>query len=328
LHIKKRPALFNADNKSISILSKRGEPVDTPEYVHNTIFAGTARTAIEQYCKTREPVLILGETGTGKDKSASLIYENGPMQDNPFYSIDCALLSEKQFASLLANDNSPLNTVHTTLYLKNMHILSKTQFIRLARYFEHSDLIKRNHLIFSVNPDADSVCDISTIINLLKNSLSCLTLYLPPLREHVNDIPAIAALYINYLNVELGKQIIGFDAGSLMLLQEYSWPCNINQLCRVIKELVITTEIPYITAAKVESVLRKEKLLAVKDGLPASRGSIPFDLNRTLYEINYDIICTVLADEKMNHSRAARRLGIGRNTLWRMLKAHQSTTSP
>jgi transcriptional regulator with PAS, ATPase and Fis domain len=323
VHIKKRPALFNAENKSISIFRKREEPIDTSEYVHDTIFAGTVRATIEQYCKTQDPVLILGETGTGKDKSASLIYENGPMRDNPFYSINCALLNEKQFVSLLANDNSPLNTIRTTLYLKNIHALSKTQFIRLSRYFEHSDLRKRNHLIFSVSLDTDPICDISTITNLLKNSLSCLTLYLPPLREHINDIPAIVALYINYLNMELGKQIIGFDAESLMLLKEYSWPYNINQLCRVIKELAITTEIPYITAAKVESVLKKEKLLTVKDGLLASRGSIPFDLNRTLYEINYDIICTVLADEKMNHSKAALRLGIGRNTLWRILKAHQ-----
>ena len=86
-----------------------------------------------------------------------------------------------------------------------------------------------------------------------------MTIHLPPLRERMEELPTISSLYLGNLNVELARQIIGFEPEAMALLETYDWPCNYTQFKRVINELAVITSTPYISARDVRSLLEKER---------------------------------------------------------------------
>lgn len=136
------------------------------------------------------------------------------------------------------------------------------------------------------------------------NQLSCVTLYMPPLRQRAEDLPALSSLYLNSLNISMVNQIIGFEPDAMALLQQFDWPYNYTQFKRILSELALVTTTPYITAEHVAQVLKKESEPAVS----ASRAGVTsINLNRTLDEITHDVIRQVLAENGGNQSAAAKR---------------------
>ena len=155
---------------------------------------------------------------------------------------------------------------------------------------------------------------------VLLNEHRCIAFPLPPLRERMEELPNILALYTNQMNVKFGKQIVGFSQEALERMTAYSWPRNLDQLHWVMREIALLTDSAYVTAQTVETVLAKEEELGrtgVEAGLPG------LCMDQTLEEMTYDIVCAVLAEEHGSKERTAARLGIGRTTLWRILKNHE-----
>ena len=99
------------------------------------------------------------------------------------------------------------------------------------------------------------------------------------------------------------------------LLRQYDWPENYTQLKRVLDELASITETSYISSLYIRQFLEEENKI-----FACSREEKPFDFERTLDEINRDIISQVLEKTKGNQTAAAKKLGISRSTLWRLLK--------
>lgn len=316
--ILKIPSLFQEYDKTISIYNDcENKEISSEQIIENNSanFVGNIHTLIERYAPSASPVLIMGESGTGKAKAATLLYRNGPYHRRPFYVIDCSLLTERKWNSLLSNENSPFHDINTTIHIKNIGKLSNTELSKLYTYIEDTGMIKRNRLIFSlITPDPNA----GDIKNYMLNKLSCLLLPTEPLRERLEDLSSIATLYINQMNALLGKQIIGFDADAFHLIKNYHWPDNLDQFRRVLKELAVLTSTSYISEYNVRMVLKQEE--STESSLKIPRYSLPLDLSQPLNKITYDIIQTVMAEENMNKERTARRLGISRSTLWRILK--------
>ena len=152
------------------------------------------------------------------------------------------------------------------------------------------------------------------------NLLSCMTIHLPPLRERMEELPPISSLYLGNLNVELARQIIGFEPEAMALLETYDWPCNYTQFKRVINELAVITSTPYISARDVRSLLEKERASSsTGSGQAEETRHTGLDINRTLDEITCDLIGQVLSQNNGNQSAAAKQLGISRTTLWRYM---------
>lgn len=179
-------------------------------------------------------------------------------------------------------------------------------------------------MLFSLTQNSDENRPAyTTVKEYLENRLYCLNLKLPPLREHPQDIPGIAGVYIGQFNIALGKEIVGFSPNAMDLMQSFLWPNNLPQLRRIVQELVAVTDTPYIKEKDVSYFLNQEK----HGSLPAVPAS-PIDLSRSLDEISYQIIEEVLKEEHMNKERTAKRLGISRSTLWRILKNHDTASAP
>lgn len=319
LCIQKKETLFQENDNILSIYNKSEDVAnDFTTYYSGMNRVGSAQYLIDEYSTSYFPVLITGEIGTGKDKAAYLLYKNGPYQTSPYYVIDCNMINDKKWYSLIRDEKSPLNNLYTTIYFKNIEALSDVQFTTLLSFLDSSDLAKRNRLIFSMITPLDEKANIH---NYLASQLSCLSLPLLPLRERTEDIPSITTLYINELNSSLGKQIVGFQPQAIELMKSYPWPRNLDQLRRIIRQLVTVTNTSYITTESVQSLLRLENISDHKSSSSISSDSL--NLKQTLDEITYDIIRMVLEEENMSKDKTARRLGISRSTLWRILKAHE-----
>ena len=90
------------------------------------------------------------------------------------------------------------------------------------------------------------------------NMLGCVPLPIKPLREQKNDIVPSAALYIDTLNQNLGRQVVGLEDGAAKLLMEYDYPCNRTQFKRILKKAVLETSTAYISRDTIEKILKEE----------------------------------------------------------------------
>jgi len=313
----KREAVF-LDNKGIHFTNRKDDNSEQLTYYYGAANSiGGIRSTIESYVQSPFPVLILGEAGTGKDAAATYLYENGPYANKSFCTIDCELLGEKGWSAMMASPSSPLHDTGCTLYFKNLCHLSISKIKELTSFAEATNLCKRNRLVFSFLTDSDNNAD-HPICDCLIKKLGCLTLLLPPLRQRAQDISSLATLYINQLNLQLGKQIIGFDPSALEKMKSFGWPHNLDQFKRVLRELVITTPQFYISGETVSACLKKEEeMYLLQSAAPAGN----LDLTQTLDRINYDIVRIVMNQEGDSPTRTAARLGLSRSTVWRMLKA-------
>ena len=285
-----------------------------------TSSSGTIQGTLEQLNQNQYPLMITGEPGSGKEQVVGVLYSRSQLCNNPLITINCPLLGDKGWNFLTNHYNSPLGDNNNTIYFKELNALSELQRKQLLSIIVDMNLCKRNRMIFScITKPGETM---SAAAQEYVNSLGCLTLYMPPLREMTQEIPTLSSLYLSTLNVNLATQIIGFEPDALPPMLDYDWPYNYTQFKRVLSELAIMTKTPYISLATVNGLLDKERTALLHDDFTAGTSSeIPgFDTNRTLEEMNHDIINRVLKEVGGNQSAAAKRLGIGRTTLWRYLK--------
>lgn len=269
--------------------------------------------SLEQYAQSNYPVMIMGEQGTGKEQLARLIYAKSKLQNYPMTIIDCERINPRSWEFLTNDNNSPLSDTNTTIYIQSMDCLSEDQFKEFCSIIKDLNLHHRNRIIFTNSEDKET-----SVIRTQKliNTFSCLTLKLSPLRDRKADIPNLSSLYISVLNMRLAKEIIGFEPNAMKLLQEYNWPFNYDQFKRILNELVVSASSSYVTETAVSELLGKE----LSDAFINDNGKIYVNLNQTLEQINYDIVKILLNEEANNQSNVAKRLGISRTTLWRMLQ--------
>ena len=148
--------------------------------------------------------------------------------------------------------------------------------------------------------------------------LGALTLELPPLRSRSDEIPSLSSLYLNSLNLELGKQISGFEPRAIEMLRQYPWPNNYTQFKNLLRSLATLTNGPYIRSSSVADLLSKERSLR---SAPAAHPAavVSTDTSRTLESIIGEVVQQTVAAHGGNRAAAARQLGISRTTLWRYL---------
>ncbi len=272
---------------------------------------------IDQIGQSTAPVIFTGEDGTGKESIVSMLYIKGLLRNSPLVSINCSLLNERSWAFLMEHHNSPLADEGSTLYFSNVDVLSLERQYQLIAVLTEMDVCQRNRVMISC------VCQsgeyISKVGALFREKLSCLSLYLPPLRQLSHQIPTLMNLCLSHMNVNMPIQILGAEPEALSLLQRYNWPHNYTQFRRVIEELAVTGTSQIITADNVRQVLLKERHVGAFSS-QKENAATPLDLNRTLAEISQDIAIRVVGETDGNHTAAAKRLGISRTTLWRLLQ--------
>jgi DNA-binding NtrC family response regulator len=282
---------------------------------------------------TESPVLILGETGSGKGVLARWLHENSPRADEAFVDLNCAGLSRElletelfghekgAFTSATASKQGLFEVAHRgTIFLdevgdvdlqiqpKLLKVLEEQRFRRVGDVRDRQVDVR---LIAATHQDLAELVREKKFREDLYFRVSTIPLSFPALRERIEDIPVLAQCFLERFCTDLGRGDITLDTESIAALQSYSWPGNVRELRNVIERAVLLCE---------------NKSIRLKDlHFDGNRGSRrPYlDTGLTLLELEKQHIERVLIEERGRVERAAKRLGIPRSSLYQKIKKHQ-----
>jgi hypothetical protein len=268
---------------------------------------------IALFARALSPVLITAEEGSDDRAVALALHKASAYSAQVQLEFDASTMDKKQFRQTLLSEDSPLAEKGVSIYFKDVDKLDAESQAMLVDFIRESKLNKRCFLIFSCHPSSVQSMESPLIRAFLEEAWQTNILSIPALASRREDIPSLVSLYINHYNYVLGRQLAGISDEGLMILSQFNWPQNIAQLRRIVHGIILHTNGREAGEQEVASVLYAERLLA----FPA----IPqVSLEGTLEEITRAIVRRVLEEEDMNQSKAAKRLGISRSTVWRMLK--------
>jgi DNA-binding NtrC family response regulator len=306
-------------------------------------FIGTSpaiRTLKEQAKKilsTESPVLILGETGTGKGVLARWLHENSPRAEEAFVDLNCAGLSRElletelfghekgAFTSATASKQGLFEVAHRgTIFLdevgdvdlqiqpKLLKVLEEKRFRRVGDVRDRQVDVR---LIAATHQDMGQLVREKRFRDDLYFRISTIPLSFPALRERIEDIPTMAQYLLDKVSADLGRGELHLDENCIQALKTYSWPGNIRELRNVIERAVLLSDQKTITINDLQF-----------DG-HTQVGSPFLDSRLTLLELEKQHIERVLQEERGRVEKAAKRLGIPRSSLYQKIKKHQIMTS-
>ena len=201
---------------------------------------GTQAAEIRSLALLRQPVFIYGEPGTGKEQIARYLYLHSSLANHPFIVVNCALLNEKTWDFLLNHYNSPLSATGNTIYFQNFESIPPQWSSELLAAIEETGLARRVRLIFSCSIVEGA--PVPEVLRHFSERLGSLALPLPSLRSRSDEIPSLSSLYLNSLNLELGKQLSGFEPRAIEMLRQYPWPNNYTQFKNVLRALAALSD--------------------------------------------------------------------------------------
>jgi two-component system NtrC family response regulator len=278
-------------------------------------------------------VLLLGETGTGKEVFAEAIHQASPRNTKPFVAINCSAFSKELLESELFGHKTGSFTGATkdkkglfeeanggTIFLDEIGELDHDLQAKLLRVLESQQFIKIGdtkttqvsvRILAATNRDLQEEAAKGNFRSDLFYRLSVFQIVLPPMRERKKDIGPLAISFIQLFAAKVNKQITGYTDDFLKKLEAYNWPGNIRELKNVIERAVILCDSNELDA----SLLPYEFAdTAAKTSNPVSA----FDLS----SIEKLHIQRVLNHTHGNRAEAARLLNIGVATLYRKLKEY------
>lgn len=281
----------------------------------DSVYIQPVRELLERAVRSSDSVLIWGAIGTEKASVARYIYRNGLHSAKPLICIDCQTLTVKQWHSYIDAPACPLNTSGFTVLFENLQAMPPELQGYVANYIEDTQLHKRHQLLSTCTQNPILLVQTQKLQPLLFRTLSQVQIHMPSLDSRQEDLEALSSVYIAQLNRTLGMQVIGLEADALELLKSFHWSLNLDLFHSVLYQLVLKTQGYYISAEDTRKVL--EQAQSGEGNVHTDKDWL--DLTKTLDEIEHDILLHVLQEENMNQSRTAKRLNIGRSTLWRKL---------
>ncbi len=305
------------------------------------------RSLAERYARTDATVLITGESGTGKEMVAQGIHNASTRRDHPFVAINCAAFPETLLESELFGYEEGAFTgsrrggrpglfesAHTgTIFLDEVGDVPVTLQTRLLRVLQERQVLRLGsndpspidvRVIAATNRDLRKAVARGQFRDDLYYRLNILPLHVPPLRLRPEDVRAIAADLLQRALLRHGVPSAHGRALSLLLprLQSYGWPGNVRELENVLERVAVLFADRDSTAR-----IGEEELRAVLPELydllePAEEEeAAETDLRSARGAQEQALVRRVLEECGGNQSEAAKRLGIGRSTLYRKLKA-------
>lgn len=275
-------------------------------------------TELSRALMQKNPVMIYGEVGIGKNYLAEMIYLKSKYVKNPFVVIDMSLISRQTWDFLINKSSSPLLDKGNTLFIKNIDAIDEHQLRQLLASIIDGEVAKRNQLILSCSAQRDLSPVSSLAVLKVINQLECLTISMVPLYGQYgtieNSIHLMLADFRKHNNSDVGS----VTPSAMSSLLHYRWPGNYDQMIRVINKVATLAGSGPITKEIVDDALATE--MNFIRGETTQTGNTLLDLSKPLNDISCDIVKIVLEQNQGNQSLAAKSLGISRTTLWRMLK--------
>jgi Nif-specific regulatory protein len=309
------------ENRGLREVARHDEPI----IGHSPAWQAVA-TLVERVAGTDATVLLLGETGTGKELTARAIHTLSPRQRRPFIAINCAALPETLLESELFGYEAGAFTGAVaqklgrfelaeggTLFLDEIGDLSLSTQVKLLRVLQEREFLRVGgvktiacdvRIIAATNRPLKKAMEQGAFRNDLYYRINVFPIHLPPLRERPEDVTLLIEHFVGLTAQELGRPKPAVTADALALLQVYSWPGNIRELRNVVERAVLLCDGDTITPGQ----LPKEITGEVQAPVAAEASSSLEDYEKAM-------IVKALREHDWNQSHAAQALGLSRDNL-------------
>jgi len=294
---------------------------------------------IRQVAPTQATVLLLGDTGTGKEMVAKAIHQLSRRAKKPMVTVHCAALApnlleselfghekgaftgatERRIGRFEQADGGTLfldeiGEIDASIQIKLLRLLGERTFERLG---SNKTITTDVRLISATNKDLAELVRAGTFREDLYYRLNVVKIRLPSLRERISDVPLLAQAFVNEFARINGKPVTGLSAEALDVLMHYAWPGNVRELRAAMEHAVVFCRGDCVTIRDLPSEVRSGvSALAGVAGERAISGEM------TVKDAERELIIKALKDCGGNRTLAARKLGISRRTLHRKLHAY------
>jgi transcriptional regulator with PAS, ATPase and Fis domain len=300
---------------------------------------------VKQFASTGSTILIVGETGTGKEILAQSIHNLSQRAKQAFVSINCAALSEQLLESELfgyeegaftgsKKGGKPglFETAHKgTIFLDEIGATSHNVQRHLLRVLQEREVMRIGaDRIIPVNVRVIAASNQELVEEVNKGSfredlffrLNVLNINIPPLRNRLEDLPYLIERFLKILSIEHKKDPFPIPKRCITKLQEYSWPGNIRQLKNFVERLFLICDTGCSMNVFDELIFelieyRPKKNSATKQ---SPTDSLKDQLKADNAQNEYETIKRALEVSNFSKTKAAKLLGISRTTLWKKLK--------
>jgi two-component system response regulator AtoC len=331
----------NAIDQAFQVLEMERQLVPTDEALPMSVpevLIGKSKPMLEIFkkiglvCRNQAPVLIQGETGTGKEMIARMIHFNGLQRHAPFVVMDCSASVETLIESeLFGHQKGSFTGAHQsrkgkieqagtgTLFLDEIGELPLTvqgKFLGFLQRHEYmrvggsQPLQSECRIVAATNRELADMVTQGDFRQDLYYLLRVVSFQVPPLRDRLSDIQLLVDHFLHKINRELGTDVTTLQEGTLNYLMHYSWPGNIRELENTLSEALAQARGQVLLVEDVKKVMSGRKELHVS-GSSVSRTLTKKQIEQALHEAGW------------NRTEAARTLGISRPTLRKKMRQYE-----
>lgn len=281
------------------------------------------------------PVLLVGETGTGKEVAAKNIHQLSNRRENIFMPVNLGAIPEGLVSSVLfghekgaftgadrlqhgvfeqGNDGTvfldEIGTIEFKAQVGLLRLLEEKKFSRLGG---EQELFTNARIIAASNEDLKEKSKNGTFREDLFYRLDVFRIIIPPLKDRLVDIPELVDYFLSKFNHTMQKQVKGISGDTLHILQEYDWPGNVRELKNVLQRALVVCEEEKVNPRHLPPRFTKNEV-------PQKR--VSFHVGTTLEDAERKMIVSTLEVANDNRTKAAELLGISRRAIYNKLRKH------
>ncbi|HLC21754.1 MAG TPA: sigma-54 dependent transcriptional regulator [Candidatus Methylomirabilis sp.] len=294
---------------------------------------------IKKVAKSEANILIIGETGTGKELIARSLHVNSRRAAGPFIPVDCASLPENLLESeLFGHEKGAFTGAQATrpglfefanggtIFLDEVGDISLNLQAKLLRVLQEREVrrVGSNRIIevdvrviSATNRDLAHSVATGEFREDLYYRLNVISIPLPPLRDRKGDTPLIAHHYLKKYAASSGKEVKGIMPEAIRLLEEHAWPGNVRELQNVIERAVVLAEHEMLRPQELPEHIRIKVEAASPKDLPLKRAK-----EQWAASFERDYLIQLLKRHDGNISQAAKTAGVDRKTVHRLMKKY------
>jgi len=300
----------------------------------------SVRELVSLVARSESTVLVEGEPGTGKELIARAIHNLGPRREHPFVAVNCGALPDSLAESELfgyvrgaftdALKDKPgrfASAEGGTIFLDEVGEISAAMQVKLLRVLQEREFtplggvasVKADvRVLAATNRDLSSEVGYGRFRQDLFFRLNVVRINIPPLRHRLEDLPLLVDHFIRRFNALQGRRITGIGERALGQLMGYDFPGNVRELENAVEHAFVVCGADVIEFEDLPPHIIGEALPALDEASLA-----PPRPARPLQDAEAAAIRRALEESGGNRTRAARHLGISRNTLWRKMKRYR-----
>ncbi len=344
-------------------LKETGPPI--PGIIGSSPAMEEAYRVTRRVARSNASVLLLGETGTGKELIASAVHQLSNRASGPFVRVNCGALSPNlleselfghvhgAFTGAIKNRTGRFEAAHTgTIFLDEINSTSRMLQVKLLRVLQEREFERVGdtqtvqvdvRVIAASNRNLMELVDEEAFREDLYWRLNVVPIEIPPLRQRREDIPQLVAYFLNHYNESNDRYVVHIQHEAIEAMQDYHWPGNVRELQNYVERAVVMADGDELTVDLLPAVVvggeqTRSKIRGadiesltyevVQHGLSSSEPDEDSLHTKIVNRVERELIVQVMNACNNIQTKAAAKLGINRNTLHKKLKEYDLDSQP